>query len=54
MRRRRLGLLVKSFGLGTLVAVTLIAGAPPQALAQQDLAREIDVIKRSLADLQRF
>lgn len=45
--------MLRAAALATL-AVGLLAAASPMAVAQDDLAREVELLKRDLSDLQRF
>ncbi|MCR9220891.1 MAG: tol-pal system protein YbgF [Alphaproteobacteria bacterium] len=45
--------MLRAAALATL-AVGLVATAPTMAVAQDDLAREVELLKRDLSDLQRF
>lgn len=54
MCRSHLGRLVMSFGMMALLVAPIAVISPSAAFAQQDINRELDSIKRSLADLQRF
>lgn len=54
MHRLRLGHLAKYSLVVGFIAASLLVSGTPQAEAQQDVSRELEQIKRSLADLQRY